>query len=236
MSDEEVKTRKPRKKKAEVVAQMPIDWRSKVSPEHVVLNRHAMAKLGVNTKILTPEETEKYLREVTDDKKIIKLSGFRELLRIRGYSSLSQNVKAFPDGTVACECTIVFAPHKETNWAAVSYTGVASAGVSNVAPEYSQFLVAIASNRAFCRTVREFLGISTVSDEELNPNEEVKVADSPSKPIELVKKKCEESGISFETLKKALDGRGLSNPDWISFESLPVMVTLTALEIVKSLK
>lgn len=211
-----------------------VDWRKMINPEYVVLNRAAMAKLSVDTKLISAEETARLLSEVSDDKKIVKLAGFRELLRIRGYSALKQTVKAMPDGLV-CECTITFLPNFETDGREVSYTAVAGASPTNVAPEYSQFLAAIASNRAFGRCVREFLGINSVTDEELNPNEEVKVADAASKPVELVKKRCVDAGISFETLLKGLNGQGLSHTDWVSFETLPASVALSALELIKEM-
>lgn len=212
-----------------------VDWRKCVKPEYIVLNRVAMAKAGVDTKLLSAEETNKYLLEVPEDKTLIKLAGFRDLLRVRGFTRVDQKLISTNDG-VMCECSITFSPNFETDYKESTYTGVAGAAPSNVAPEFSQFLPAIASNRAFGRCVREFLGIETVMLEEMNPNEEVKVADAPNNPIKFVKDKCNEKGISFDTLLKDLNGRGHSDPNWISFESLPVSVAFVALESIKAMK
>lgn len=211
-----------------------VNWRAMVNPEHIVLNRQAMAKDGVDTKTLTKEQTAEYLATVSDDKKLIKLAGFRELVKLRGARDVYQSVTE-SNGVVYATCAISFLPNIDTDYQEFTYQAVASASIADVAPNFSHFLAAIASNRAFGRCVREALNIFVVSEEEMNPNEEVKVSEPPAKPLELVRQKCQEKGIEFATLKKELEGRGLSNPSWVSFETLGIEAAYPALESIKSL-
>ncbi len=211
-----------------------INWRKLVSPEYVVLNRKECGKIGIDTKLISKEEKEKYLVELGDDKKLIKLAGFRELSRIRGVKSVDQPVHEGNSGVVYCQTKIVFIPNIETDYQELSYTAVASASVGDVAPEYSNFLAAIASNRAFGRCVREALGISVVTEEEMNPNEIVEVNSSGACPQSILEDKCKAKNISFETVLKGLEGQGIElDSGWVNFRSLPAYHVITAMELIK---
>lgn len=209
-----------------------INWRKLVSPEHIVLNRLEMAKIGVDVKLLSKDEREKYLTDLGDDKKLIKLAGFRELAKIRGTSKVAQTLQV-DNGVVYCSCTIDFIPNIETDFKYYSYTAVASASCNDVTPSFSHALAAIASNRAFGRCIREALNISVVTEEEINPNENPKIVESPQ-PLLAVKEKCLAKGIEFATLLKYLEGKGhVIDPNWVSFESLPTYVALDCMSCVK---
>lgn len=253
MSEEvtEVKEKKTRKRKASAVAGLAavcrpevnipeliekrkieqVDWRQYISPEHIILNKNEMAKIGVDINLLTEEEKQKHLAAVGNDKKVILLAGFRELAALRGYSSVVHDVTFNGDVAVAT-CKITFLPFG-SSWEQ-TYQTVATASPKDVSPTFSNFCAAIACNRAFCRCVREFLRISIVSDEELNPQEEVSVKNNP-KPLQLVKERCAAKGISFETLKKSLEGRGHALDTVVSFEGLPIGAVLDALEAIQGL-
>lgn len=208
-----------------------IDWRQYISPEHIILNKNEMAKVGVDVNLLTEEEKQKHLAAVGNDKKVILLAGFRELAALRGYSSVVHDVTFNGDMAVAT-CKITFLPFGFGGEQV--YQTVATASPKDVSPTFSNFCAALACNRAFCRCVREFLRISIVSDEELNPQEEVSVKNNP-KPLQLVKDRCAAKGISFETLKKSLEGRGHALEDVVSFEGLPIGAVLDALEAIQGL-
>lgn len=260
MSDKPVKRGRPKKSEQNQIEQTPVEqapiyrgfrstplhlenapkddrgfikWRELVNKEHVVLNRAVFAKKGVDVFTISEEERNKYLESSPDDHKIIRLAGFRDLARLRGYTDVSQKVEMIGD-SVTVTCSISFAPLEETRWQTVSYTGIGSASFNDVAPDYRCFLPAIASNRAFCRCVREYLGITSVSEEELNPNDKVEVAKTSS-PLALVKEKCLEKGISFDVLKLELAGRGLETENWVTFDDMPISVCFAALESIKTL-
>jgi hypothetical protein len=207
-----------------------INWRKLVNPEHIVLNRMEMGKSGIDVKLITEEEKQKYLAEVPDSKKVIRLAGFRELARLRGFTEVAQMIKP-ADGAVLCECTITFVPNIETDFTPLVYTAVASASPADVAPDYAHFLAAIASNRAFGRCVREALGIVVVTEEELNPNEETKVATGGIKPNDVLERKCKDKGISVEVIKTWLAGQGYEiEMEWLTFKDFPVPIAMAALD------
>lgn len=213
-----------------------IDWRAMINPKHVVLNRNSVAKAGYVYESLSDSDREKFLNEWPDDKKIIRLAGFKEVARLRGYTSVNNRVEQVGE-KVVCHCTIEWIPNFEGNpCAGFTYTAVASASPANVAPEYSQALEAIACNRAFARAVRESLNIHVVSDEELDPNkvEEVSNAKIPSThPRAQLIKKCGEMGIEFPAVKTMIIGLGLDNIDIVSFDTIPGPTAMSVLDEVR---
>lgn len=209
-----------------------IDWRAMINPKHIVLNKNSVAKAGLNYESLSDEDREKYLREWPDDKKIIRLAGFKEVARLRGYRSVKNRIEQFGD-KVICHCSIDWLPNFE---GCFEYVSAASASPSNVAPEYSQALEAIACNRAFARAVRESLNIHVVSDEELDPNkvEEVSNAKIPSThPRSQLIKKCQSMGIEFPAVKAMISGLGLDNVDIVSFDTVPGATAMAVLDEVR---
>jgi hypothetical protein len=205
-----------------------VDWRKMVNKKHVALNRHSAAKAGVDVNALTDEEKQKYLDTWPDEKKVILLAGFKELARLRGYYFVN-NIVTQENEKVVCHCTISWLP----NWESpngVTYTSVASAAPSNVAPDFVPFLEAVACNRAFSRAVRESLNIHVVSDAELNPTEEVKIA-TPFKLVERLRDKCKEANIAFDTVIAGLAGQGLMNAGWVSWETLPMEAATVAFDL-----
>lgn len=215
-----------------------VNWRAMIKPEHVVLNKNAVVKtLGRDYNSLTDAEKKKYLEEWPDSKKVILLAGFKDVARLRGYKSIRNEVQQVGDKVIV-SCTIYWANNFENpggEYDNYSYTAVASAAPSNVAPEYSQFLEAIACNRAFCRAVRESLGIHVVSEDELDPNktEEVKEL-TPTNPKGMLKKLCKDKGVEFDTVKAALTGMSLDNSDWVSFETLTPAAAMAVLDKIRT--
>lgn len=209
-----------------------VDWRAMINPKHVVLNRNSVAKAGLNYEALSDADREKFLVEWPDEKKIIKLAGFKEVARLRGYNSVNNRVEQFGE-KVICHCTIEWLPNCDGYF---TYTAAASASPANVAPEYSQALEAIACNRAFARAVRESLNIHVVSDEELDPNkvEEVSNAKIPSThPRAQLIKKCGDMGIEFPAVKTMIVGLGLDNIDIVSFDTIPGPTAMSVLDEVR---
>lgn len=254
--EEEIKERKKRTKKTEDVLVSPyghlrdtngllksisyeydeygfVKWRNLIKPEHIVLNKAAYAKDGEDVSILTKEEIEEKKASAPEDRLLIKLAGFRTLSKVRGFLSILPSI-SFRDQAVICETTIKWLPNFETDFQIVETRGVASASRDSVAPTYAPFLEAIASNRAFVRTVREFLGIFTVCEEEINTNEVVEVS-SVLRPSKYLAKICKEKGIDFPILLSYLDTHGVPVSDSMDcFEKIPDKIATTALELIKN--
>lgn len=205
-----------------------VDWRAMINPKHIVLNRNSVAKAGYVYEALSDSDREKFLNEWPDDKKVIRLAGFKEVARLRGYYSVDNQIKQEGE-KVICHCTIQWARNFEGQF---TYTAVASASPANVAPDYVQFLEAVACNRAFSRAVRESLNIHIVSDEELDQNkvEEVSNKNIPSThPRAQLIKVCQEKGIEFSTVKLMIGSLNIDNEDIVSFDTIPAPTAMAVL-------
>lgn len=209
-----------------------IDWRAMINPKHIVLNRNSVARAGYVYESLSELDKDKFLTDWSDDKKIIKLAGFKEVARLRGYQTVVNKVDQVSD-KVICHCTIEWIPNREGRFC---YTAAASASIANVSPDYSQALEAIACNRAFARSVRESLNIHIVSDEELDQNkiEEVSNKSIPAThPRSQLIKKCSDVGVEFPAVKTMIQGLGLDNEDIISFGTVPIPTAMAILDIMR---
>lgn len=209
-----------------------VDWRAMIDPKFIVLNRQYAAKRGIDLKMITEDEKAKYLEEWPDEGKLILLAGFRDILRIRGYTRVDYTVKDSPCGKSIVTCSICLKPNYETNFQPVVCSGVASASPANVDAAFKDAIEAIAANRAFCRAVREGLNIYVVAEEEMNPTEEVKIA-SPIKPLAMLEDACKKKGITFDTVKAYLGGMGHADDSWVSFADLPKTIIFDVLSFIQ---
>jgi hypothetical protein len=117
------------------------------------------------------------LREVEDRYLAILLGGLRYLLNLRGYKSVVNKVDnvsydASYQMVSACThtCTIEFIGNYETSMQSVTYSDSAGASVSSVSKFLLPYIETASANRALCRAIRGFLGLSIVSKEELAEN------------------------------------------------------------------
>lgn len=205
-----------------------INWRRYLPSDYLGLNKTSFAKRGIDTSLLSKEETEKLKKESPDEDLVIKLAGFRFLAKLRGYHSIEYSFSHVGE-KVICNCRISWIRNYETDCTLIT-SGLSSACPNNVAESYQHSLEAIASNRAFVRAVREGLNINTVAEDELNPNEEVKVVSSIA-PTAVLEKICHERGIQLATLNKFLSGAGLPH-EWLSFSSIPGELAVSALGLI----
>lgn len=147
-----------------------VDWKAMISPEHIVLNRENFLRKDSPIDISSLSEEElNILKEKADEKdKLIKLSGYRELAQIRGYSSISTECKFVPEiKAIQATCFIDWVPNYEQNYKEVRTCGVADASYDNTSFDMSKYLSCIAENRAFVRAVRNFLQINIAGQDEL---------------------------------------------------------------------
>lgn len=186
-----------------------INWRAMIKKEYLVPNRDAFK----NQKDINLKEID--VTSLPDNQLLILLAGIKELAQIRGYTNVNYDViQAQPD-YVAVKCTINWAPNYETSMEPVSFSALAEAHLDNTKDFAKNFLMAIAENRAFIRTVRSFLKINIVGNDEMGKTTHVDTEfesnTSITQPIALLEKTMEEYGISFEQIKeravqKKMDG------------------------------
>jgi hypothetical protein len=210
-----------------------INWRAMINKEHLVPNRDAFK----NQKDVNLKELD--VSTLADNQLLILLAGIKELAQIRGYKNVSYDViQAQPD-YVAVKCTIEWIPNYETNMETVSFSALADAHLDNTKDFAKNFLMAIAENRAFIRTVRSFLKINIVGNDEMGKTTHVDIDVEPNtfvtQPVSLLQKTMEEHNITFEQIKdraiqKNMDGAGL----WSNINDIPPLSMFTIISGIKN--
>jgi hypothetical protein len=114
-----------------------------------------------------------------DHQLLIKLSGIKELARLRGFSEIHYETVKCEQDHVAVVCRIKFIPNYETGGSQVVFQDMANATIHNTSDFGQIFLETIACNRAFVRCVRNFLNVHIVGDDEINKNNKPKKDHSP---------------------------------------------------------
>ena len=143
-----------------------INWRAMVKPEYLYPNKDWFELRGKPL----PDSVE----GLADNQLLIKLGGLKELAKLRGYNSVSYEVVKCDRDYVVVKCKI--------HWKALldgeasnkviedpcAFEDMANATLENTNDFCAKFLETIATNRAFVRCVRNFLGINIVGDDEID--------------------------------------------------------------------
>jgi hypothetical protein len=210
-----------------------INWRSMINKEYLVPNRDAFK----NQKDVNLKEID--ISTLADNQLLILLAGIKELAQIRGYSKVSYDViQAQPD-YVAVKCTIDWIANYETGMGPVSFSALADAHLDNTKDFAKNFLMAIAENRAFIRTVRSFLKINIVGNDEMGKtthvDSEVEPNTSITQPVALLKKTMEEYNITFEQIKERAIQKKMDNAEnWIKIEDISPLSMFTIISGIKN--
>lgn len=210
-----------------------INWRAMINKEYLVPNRDAFK----NQKDINLKEID--ISTLADNQLLILLAGIKELAQIRGYTNIDYKIiQAQPD-YVAVKCTINWIPNYETNMETVSFSALADAHLDNTKDFAKNFLMAIAENRAFIRTVRSFLKINIVGNDEMGKtthvDSEVEPNTTITQPVALLQKTMDEHGISFEQVKERAIQKKMENADnWTKIEDISPLAMFTIISGIKN--
>jgi hypothetical protein len=140
-----------------------INWRAMVKPEFLYPNKDWFELRGKPL----PDSVD----GLADNQLLIKLGGLKELAKLRGYEKVSYEVIKCEKDYVVVKCGIVWKSlvieEKLTEDYCV-FEDMANATLENTNDFCAKFLETIATNRAFVRCVRNFLGINIVGDDEID--------------------------------------------------------------------
>lgn len=131
-----------------------------ISPEYLYPNKEFFAQKSQPV----PDSAE----GLPDNQCLVKIGGLIELMRIRGYTSLDQQILNVDNGYVTAKCSITWTPNVETDNKPVTFSWVANSNAGNCGDFMANFQETQAQNRALSLCIRKFLNINIVSDEEMS--------------------------------------------------------------------
>jgi len=152
-----------------------VDWRSMIKDEHLFPNKSWFD--------LRKKDVPRSIDGLADHQLLIKLSGIKELARLRGFSNLSYEVVKCELDHVAVICKMTFLPNFETCGQSITFQDVANATIENTNSFAKKFLETIACNRSFVRCVRNFLNVHIVGDDEIDKSDNRKSDSSSSNDL-----------------------------------------------------
>lgn len=163
-----------------------VDWRSMIKDEHLFPNKSWFQ--------LRKKDVPRSIDGLADHQLLIKLSGIKELARLRGFTNVHYDTVRCEDHHVAVSCHISFIPNYETSNEPVSFEDMANATIDNTNSFAKKFLETIACNRAFVRCVRNFLNVHIVGDDEIDKSDPKQESQSNDiTPAGFLKKELKES-------------------------------------------
>ena len=218
-----------------------IDWRAMIKEEHLFPNKSWFEA--------RKKEIPSSIEGLEDHQLLIKLSGIKELARLRGFSSVSYTTERCDNDHVAVSCTIKFIGNYETSGEVVIFQDMANATLNNTSSFATKFLETIACNRAFVRAVRNFLNVHIVGDDEIDKSNGKILSPQQSQslvslsPASVLEKQAVEklSCTSFEDFKTHLRNWWTTNQfrnenvkNWSSFEDIPAKDARILLALINS--
>ena len=140
-----------------------VNWRAMIKDEHLFPNKSWFQA--------RKKDVPRSIEGLADHQLLIKLSGIKELARLRGFTNVHYDTVKCEDHHVAVSCRITFIPNYETSNQAINFEDMANATIDNTNSFAKKFLETIACNRAFVRCVRNFLNVHIVGDDEIDKSE-----------------------------------------------------------------
>ena len=151
-----------------------VNWRSMIKDEHLFPNKSWFD--------LRKKDVPRSINGLGDHQLLIKLSGIKELAKLRGFSDVSYEIVKCEADHVAVICKVSFLPNYETGGRPVVFQDMANATLNNTSSFATKFLETIACNRAFVRAVRNFLNVHIVGDDEIDKSSSPAPSSSASAP------------------------------------------------------
>jgi hypothetical protein len=212
-----------------------VNWRKMIDSKYLVPN---LSKFPSGT-----ENKNLNVHDLEDSQLLILLGGIKDLANIRGYSKVKYKVFNCTQNHVAVSCKITWTPNFETSGQEVEFESLADAHLDNTKSFAKDFLMAIAENRAFVRSVRNFLRINILGSDELGDSKNQTVIHtesgtetqvSASHPSNVLKETMAKANITFEVIKETLIKEGINEAaNWDSVSEIPHKTIFSLIQRIK---
>jgi len=213
-----------------------VNWRAMVGEEHLYPNKGWFEKFN--------KAIPKTVEGLGDHQLLIKLSGIKELAKLRGFTKVVHEVVKCDIEHVAVKCGITWLSNYESEGSIVYFEDIANATIHNTSSFAQKFLETIAANRAFVRCVRNFLNIHIVGADEIDTSDGkfLQAVESNNKekmsPLNILMTKTGLSTDQFDTFKDILRGlwkggqyKNEKAADWESWSDIPKKEVMKLLEV-----
>ena len=225
-----------------------VDWRAMVDPKHLYPNKGWFESRG--------EPMPRSSEGLADHQLLIKLSGSKELAKLRGFNRVHYDIIKCELDHVSVKCEINWIPNFENPQAesdflpaSTSFQDLANATVNNTSSFAQKFLETIAANRAFVRCVRNFLNVHIVGADEIDTSQQSSAAPAPTakpaktgdklSPLHLLMDKVDLDEDQFDTFKEILRGlwknkqyKNEEVANWESWDDIPKREVIKILGII----
>lgn len=218
-----------------------INWRAMIKEEHLFPNKSHFE--------MYKKPMPKSIKGLKDNQLLIKLSGIKELAKLRGFEQIHYETVKCQQDHVAVSCGITFVGNYETGGQKIFFEDMANATLNNTSSFATKFLETIACNRAFVRCVRNFLNVHIVGDDEIDKSGKDPVSVLPTtqtsnslSPNSLLLTHLEkEKGIAnFDEFKDFLRSlwaedkyRNEDTKNWSTFNDIPAKEARVLLGLIK---
>ena len=218
-----------------------INWRAMIASEHLYPNKGWFEARNQ----AMPNSVE----GLEDYQLLIKLSGIKELAKLRGFTKVSYDVIKCEMEHVAVKCAITWNSNFESHGQEVYFEDIANATTYNTSSFAQKFLETIAANRAFVRCVRNFLNIHIVGADEIDTSNGKKAVAPQQKeagsygPLAILMAylQLDDTQEDFETFKDILrslwKNKQYQNEDakeWAAWSDMPTKEVVKLIKILKA--
>ena len=217
-----------------------VNWRAMIGAEHLYPNKGWFEDRN--------KPVPSSIDGLKDYQLLIKLSGIKELARLRGFTKVHYDFIKCELDHVAVKCSIDWIGNYESGGEAIHFQDAGNATAYNTSSFAQKFLETIAVNRAFVRCVRNFLNIHIVGADEIDSSNGKSLPSARSEtpscgPLAVLMKHLDLDNTEedFKSFKDVLRGFWKSKKyqnkeaaDWSSWEDIPTAEIRSLIKICKA--
>jgi hypothetical protein len=185
-----------------------IDWRKMIPAKFLYVNNDLKNRSRLEKKYGKPYDQIDPIKDNVEDIDLVQtLAAAKYLFHLRMPLDIKYTIKEANENYAAVNCRIVFRGNYQSLGEPVPFEDNACANLNNTNNFGQKYLLEMATNRSFVRCVRNCLGISIVSKEEIlagvSENDSDFLTSAPNPQVEILQNLLNKKHMSFDQFKKA---------------------------------